>query len=195
MDQQWWWLMNPRWRGLGRMNVSSCRPVGGCRVQFWIFRPYCTLGFVQVKALAVDAWKAAHSCCLVCLSFVASYLSALSMWLAFFTVEIWLAFFIVECQLSRSAMADGWFLPVHAVSSVGLCIIFLDRGQCAFLFGACWRRLLWACIYVFYSCDVAFLYIHLRGSLGHRRWPHNQFPPFFSFSTALWDLANSKPVH
>ena len=29
-----------------------------------------------------------------------------------------------------------------------------------------------------------------RGSLGHHRWLHNQFPPFSLFSTALWDLAN-----
>ena len=34
-----------------------------------------------------------------------------------------------------------------------------------------------------------------RGSLGHHRWFHNQFPPFFPVSTALWDLANSRPVH
>ena len=34
-----------------------------------------------------------------------------------------------------------------------------------------------------------------QGLLGHHRWLHNQFPPFFLFSTALWDLANSKPVH
>ena len=33
------------------------------------------------------------------------------------------------------------------------------------------------------------------GSLGHRRWFHNQFPPFFYVFTALWDLANSRPVH
>ena len=33
------------------------------------------------------------------------------------------------------------------------------------------------------------------GSLGHHRWFHNQFPPFFYVFTALWDLANSRPVH
>ena len=32
----------------------------------------------------------------------------------------------------------------------------------------------------------------LQGSLGH----HRRFPPFFPlFSTTLWDLANSRPVH
>ena len=33
------------------------------------------------------------------------------------------------------------------------------------------------------------------GSLGHHKWFHSQFPPFSLFSTALWDLANPRPVH
>ena len=50
--------------------------------------------------------------------------------------------------------------------------------------------------------DVAELYhLHLHlslkrgGSLGHHSLLHNQFPPFSPSSTALWDLANSRPVH
>ena len=35
----------------------------------------------------------------------------------------------------------------------------------------------------------------LRGSLGHHRWFCNQFSPFSPFTTALWDLPNSGPVH
>ena len=34
-----------------------------------------------------------------------------------------------------------------------------------------------------------------EGWLGHHRWLHSQCPPFSLFSTALWDLANSWPVH
>ena len=33
------------------------------------------------------------------------------------------------------------------------------------------------------------------GSLGHHRWLRNQFSPFSLFSTALWDLPNSRPIH
>ena len=33
------------------------------------------------------------------------------------------------------------------------------------------------------------------GSLGHHRWSCSQFLPFCLFSIALWDLANSRPVH
>ena len=33
------------------------------------------------------------------------------------------------------------------------------------------------------------------GSLGHHRWFRNQFSPFSLFSTALWEVANSRPVH
>ena len=33
-----------------------------------------------------------------------------------------------------------------------------------------------------------------RGSLGHHTWLHNLFPLFFSVFTALWDLANTRPV-
>ena len=34
-----------------------------------------------------------------------------------------------------------------------------------------------------------------QGSLGHHRWFHTSFPHFSLFSTALWDFANSRPVH
>ena len=34
-----------------------------------------------------------------------------------------------------------------------------------------------------------------RGSLGHHRWFCNQILHFSLFSTALWDLPNSRPVH
>ena len=47
-----------------------------------------------------------------------------------------------------AAMTDGWFLPVQAVSSAGLCNTFLEHHNCAFLLGAYWRRLLWACIHI-----------------------------------------------
>ena len=44
-----------------------------------------------------------------------------------------------------AAMTGGWFPPVQAVSSAGLCNPFLEHRERAFLLGARWRRLFWAC--------------------------------------------------
>ena len=45
-----------------------------------------------------------------------------------------------------AAMANGRFPPVQAVSSAVLCNAFLEHFDRSFLLGACWRRLLWACV-------------------------------------------------
>ena len=45
-----------------------------------------------------------------------------------------------------AATTDGWFPPVQAVPSAGLCNTFLEHHDRAFFLGACWRRLLWACV-------------------------------------------------
>ena len=72
---------------------------------------------------------------------------------------------------------------------------------------AVWNRYDFCCCYLF-ACfrrqTVLFLLFWVRyspipqprGSLGQHRWPHNQFFIHSSvFFTALWDLANSRPVH
>ena len=69
----------------------------------------------------------------------------------------------------------------------------------------------WPVIVCLVTCAISQAIVHLKkicllclkfhhhhcpwGSLGHYGWFYNQFPPFFMFSTALWDLANSRPVH
>ena len=45
------------------------------------------------------------------------------------------------------------------------------------------------------SLSLSLIYPLTLGSFGHHQWFRNQFPIFFPFSTALWDLANSRPVH
>ena len=45
-----------------------------------------------------------------------------------------------------AAVTDGWFPPVLAVSSAGLCDASLELHDRAFLLGARWGRLLWACV-------------------------------------------------
>ena len=47
-----------------------------------------------------------------------------------------------------AVMTHGWCLPVQALSSADLCNAFLEHHDHAFLFGAYWRRLLWACIHL-----------------------------------------------
>ena len=48
------------------------------------------------------------------------------------------------CLRHPADIADGWFSPVQAVSSAGLCNAFLEHHDHTFLLGARWRRLLWA---------------------------------------------------
>ena len=50
--------------------------------------------------------------------------------------------------LSVSVWSLLLFPPVQAVSSANLCYTFLEHHDHAFLHGARWRRLLWACIRV-----------------------------------------------
>ena len=69
-------------------------------------------------SLGEDEWDAAHSFCLLCLSFVASCLPA----------------------------SNGRLMPVQAVSLAGLCNIFLECYNHTFLPRAHWRRLPWACV-------------------------------------------------
>ena len=45
-----------------------------------------------------------------------------------------------------AAMTDDWFPPVQAISSAGLCNAFSEHHDRAFLLGAYWRRLRWACV-------------------------------------------------
>ena len=142
-----WWLI-PRKRGfLGRLMVSSCTLVGGCRVRCLMRTPYFTLGRRRSGLRT------------------AGLLLALS---AFYVFPLWLHASLprtYDCLLSLmstnclglrppAAMTDGWFPPVQDVSSAGLCNTFwaatitlpflvLAEGKC---FGHA---------YVFHLCDVA----------------------------------------
>ena len=85
------WLI-PRRRGFwGRLMISSCMLVGGCKVRFLMHTAYCTLD--RRRFGADDDLDAARFFCLLRLSFAASCLSPSNLRLAFLTDER---------QLSRS---------------------------------------------------------------------------------------------
>ena len=116
--------------------VHSCTLVGGCRDWFLMCAPYCTLGrprFGLRMLLALSAY---------CIfpSWLHASLPRNYNWL--------FSLMSTSCLSLRppAAMTDGWFLPVQAVSSAGLCNTFLEHHDHTFLLGACWRRLLWACV-------------------------------------------------
>ena len=98
-----------------------------------------------MKVWDEDDWDAAYSFCLLCLKFLCSIMSLCLKLITGFSH--WRAPAVLSGR-PPAAMSDGWFLPVQAVSSAGLCQAFLDYHDCAFLLGACWRRLLWACIHL-----------------------------------------------
>ena len=121
--------------------VSSCMLVGGCRDQFLMHNLYRTLdrqrfGMRMVRML---------------LTLSASCLFPLRLYASLPWTHNWLfSLMSTNCLGLRppAAMTDGWFLPVRAVSSADLCNAFLEHHDQAFLLGAHWRRLLWACVHL-----------------------------------------------
>ena len=76
--------------------------------------------FGQTKVWVEDDWKAARSFCLLCLSSVASLPR---------TYDRLFSLMSANCLGLRppAAMTDGWFPPVQAISSAGLCNDFLEH--------------------------------------------------------------------
>ena len=119
----------------GRLMVSSCMLVGDCRVRFWMRTPYRTLNRRRFGLRTIGMLLALSASCVFTLRLQAS-LSRTYDWL--FSLMSAICFGLRP----PAAMTDGWFLPVQAVSSAGLCIAFLERHAHAVVFGALWRRLL-----------------------------------------------------
>ena len=117
----------PRRRGcLGRWMVCSRMLAGGCRVRFWMRRPYCTLDRRRYGLRMVEMLLVLSASCVFPLRLHASLPR---------TYDWIFSLMSVSCLGLRpsAAMADGLFPPVHAVSSAGLCNAFL---KLTFLLGA-----------------------------------------------------------
>ena len=133
-----WWLI-PRRRGLlGRLMVTSCMLFGGCRDRFLMRTPYRTL----------DRWRFGMRMVGMLLAPSASCIFPSRLYASLPRTHNWLiSLMSTRCLSLRppAAMADGWFLPLQTVSWTDLCNAFFEHHDHAFLLGACWRRLLWAC--------------------------------------------------
>ena len=118
--------------------VNSCMLIGGCRDLFLMCTPYCTLDRRRF-GMRMGGMLAFCAFCVFPLPLYAS-LPQIRSWL--------FSLMNTSCVGLRppAAMTDGWFPPVQTVSSADLCSCFLDHHNRAFLLGARWRRLLWACI-------------------------------------------------
>ena len=124
----------------GRLMVSSCMLVGGCRAWFMMCRSYCTL----------DRWRFGIRMIgmLLALSDI-SWVSPLGLHFSLPRTHNWLfSLMSANCLGLRppAAMTDAWFPPMQAVSSADLCNAFVEHHDRAFLLGARWRRLLLACM-------------------------------------------------
>ena len=128
-----------RMRILGRMMVSCCMIVGGCRVWFLIRTPYCTSDRRRFGLRKIGMLHALSSCCVSLLRLHASPPR---------TYDWLFSLMSASCLGLRLpvAMTDGWCPPVQAVFSAGLCNAFLELNNHDFRFGARWRRLVWACV-------------------------------------------------
>ena len=119
--------------------VSSCTLVGGCRDWFLMCTPYCTLDRRRFWLRMIGMLLSLSASCFFRLQLHASLPQ---------TYNCLFSLMSASCLGLRplAAMTDGWFRPVQVVSSAGLCNAFLEHHNCAFLLGARWRRLLWACV-------------------------------------------------
>ena len=125
-----------RWGFFGRLMVSSCMLVGGCRVRFLMRKLYCTFNRRSFGLKMIGMLHALSASCVFPLQLCASL---------FQTYDWLFSLMSANCIGLKppAAMTGGWFLPVQAVSSAGLCNAFLEHHDGAFLLGAHWRRLLW----------------------------------------------------
>ena len=120
-------------RILGRLVVSSCMLVSGCRVWFLMCRP---------KVCTLNRWSLGWGWLGCCKLFLppASFLFPLWLHASLPWTYDWLFLLMSASCLSLrtpAAMTDGWFLPVQAISSASLCNPFLERHNHVFLLGAC----------------------------------------------------------
>ena len=132
------WLIPPRQGFLGRLIANSCMFIGGCRDGFLMRRTYCIL----------DRWRFGLRMIRMLFALSAYCIFPLRLYASQPRTHNWLfSLMSPSCLGLRppAAMTDGWFPPVQAVSSADLCNAFLEHHNRAFLLGACWRRLLWAC--------------------------------------------------
>ena len=109
--------------------VSFCMLTGGCRVWFLMCKAYCTLDRQRFGLWIIGMLFLLSASCV-------SFLCGIML--------LYLKLMSANCLSLRSptATTDGWFPPVQAVSSAGLCNTFLEH------LGARRRRLLWACIHL-----------------------------------------------
>ena len=126
----------------GRVEVSFSMLVGGCRVRFLMRTPYCTLDRSGLSMIRM----------LIALS--APSVFPLRLHASLPRNYHWpFSVMTTNCLGLRppATMTDGWSpipppLSVQDVSSADLCNVFLEHHDGAFLLGAHWRRLLWACV-------------------------------------------------
>ena len=123
---------------LGRLMVNSCMLVDGCRDRFLMRTPYRTLDRQRFGMRMVGTLFALSAFCVFPLRLYAS-LPRIHSWL--------FSLMSASCLGLRhpAAMNNGWFPPVQAVSSAGLCSAFLEHHDRAFFLGIRWRGLLWVC--------------------------------------------------
>ena len=112
------WIIPHKWGLLGRLMVNSCMLVGGCRDQFLMRTPYCTLDRRRFGLRMI--WM-----------------------LLFLPPASFICGFMPLCLEFMTGFPHWW---AQAVSSADLCNAFFEHHVHAFLLGARWRRLLWACI-------------------------------------------------
>ena len=141
----------------GRLNVTSCMLIGGCRGWFLMCRPHCTLNRWRFWLRMIGMLRTLSDSC------VFPWLLHASLpW----TYDWLFSLMRVNCLGLRppASITDGWFLPVEAASSPGLCNAFLEHHDHAFFLRAHWRRFLLACIYIFHPipCDMAMSPVQLR---------------------------------
>ena len=119
--------------------VSSCMLFGGCRVWFSMHRPYCTLDRRRYGLRMMEMLQALS----------ASWIFPLWLQASLPQTFDWL-FSLMSTSLFGSrppaAMIEGWFSPLHAAFSAGLCNDLLEHRDHTVLLGAHLRRLLWSCM-------------------------------------------------
>ena len=122
-------------RILGRLVVSSCTLIGGCRVWYLMHRSFYTLDRWRFGLIMIGMLLAFSASCIFPL-----WLHASLPW----TYNRLFLLISTDCLSLRptAAMTHGCFLPVQAVSSAGL--VTLLRSTTITLFysviGACRRR-------------------------------------------------------
>ena len=103
----------------GKLVVSSCTLIGGCRVWFLMHRPFCTLDRWRFGLIMIGMLLAFSASCIFPL-----WLHASLPW----TYNRLFSLISTNCLGLRptAAMTNGCFLPVQAVSSAGL--VMLSRS-------------------------------------------------------------------